>query len=292
MFRSKRSRVKRYRAPRPVPPPKPPRPKRTALRNVYKDLISSDRDQRLEAIKNAMHWYDNLLAYLAFYTVEGEERIRKTRSQLAQLKAKSDAEKRRLSGLNSDKPEKKEMEFVKAIQCYERMTKKFHPPKIGTYLSKFSTVRSKLEKRKHRFSRKFEDFLELLDKAIRPKNYEGKRISLRVDKITSDYRVSSEGDITFDRKFLDEAKRISRKQGLLPGLTKLLPAFTEAAAVTMEKDGDGHRTGRYVIHGSKRHEALLDIWSNLTHYCLTDKSPKRLIRRPKLHQSTESTVAA
>jgi hypothetical protein len=60
--RIKKTRVKRYRPPKPIPPPQPPRPKRGNLKHIYKDLISSDRDQRVEVLVKAMHWYEELMA--------------------------------------------------------------------------------------------------------------------------------------------------------------------------------------------------------------------------------------
>ena len=279
--RIKKARVKRWKEPKPVPPPRPPRPKRSSLKHIYNELISTDRDQRLESLKKSMHWYETLQAYLAFHS----------EFTLRQKKYKSDAEKHRLKGLNSDKGETKELQYIAAIKCYEAMGRRYHVPKIGAYLSKYAHVRSKLQKRKNRYVRKFEEFLELLSKVLRPKNYYGKSIELHVDKITSNYRVSSNGNITFDRKFLDQAKSTTRTDGLLPGLLDLLPVFSEAAATTMEEDVHGHRTGRYVTHGSKRHAALLLMLENLTDYCLHHDRP-RIIRRHKLRRSAETTVAA
>src|ERR1700722_2685715 len=270
--RIKKTRVKRWRAPKPVPPPKPPRPKRSTLKNIYKDLISSDSDQRLEGLKKAMHWYEELQAYLAY----------NSELTLNQKKAKAAAERHRLIGLNFDKTKTKESQYILAIKEYEKLGKKYNPPKIGVFISKYSHVRSKLEQRKNRLTRKFGEFLELVDNAVKPVNYDGTRIQLRVNKISSEYRVDSEGNITFDRKFLDAAKATSRSHGLLPGLNYLWDALTEAAAVRMEQDVEGHRTGRYVIHGSKRYQAMKTMMHNLLVYQNSDKNPKRLIRRHKL----------
>jgi hypothetical protein len=273
----KKPRVKRWKAPQPVPPPKPPRPKRSSLKHVYKDLISTNRDQRLEALKKAMHWYEALEAYLAYESA----------LTVHQLKAKSEAEKHRLKGLNSDKFESKEKEYIAAIQQYEKMGRKYGAPKIGVFLSKYSHVRSKLEKRRNRYYHKFQEFLELLNNVLRPRNSAGDRLDLpRVDKISAHYRVNSQGNLTFDRKFLEFAKRVSRTHGLLPGLLTVFPAFTEAAATTMEVDVMGHRTGRYELNNARRYNALLEMLQNLVKYCLTDNA-KRLIRKPKLHRSAE-----
>jgi hypothetical protein len=277
--RIKKVRVKRWREPKPVPPPRPPRPKRSSLKHMYNELISTDRDQRLEALKKAMHWYEGLQAYLVFHS----------EFTLHQKKAKSEAEKHRLKGLNSDKSETKELHYIAAIKSYESMGRRYHVPKLGTYLSKYTHVRSKLLKRKNRFVHKFGEFLELLGTVLRPKNYDDKRIELRVDKLTSKYRVDSEGNITFDRKFLDFARRVTRTDGMLPGLLDILPVLTEAAATRMETDSHGHRTGRYVISGTKRHAALLLMLENLTDYCLHHDRP-RIIRRHK--EKVHAKIAA
>jgi hypothetical protein len=268
--RLKKRRVKRWKAPKPVPPPQPPRPKRTQLRNIYKNLIASSRDERLESLKKAMHWYEGLQAYLAYEAV----------FTFHQKKAKAAAEKYRLKGLNSDKSEIKEQSYIAAINEYEKMGRKYHPPKLGAYLSKYSRKRSKLVTRKRRFDKKYSEILSIMDKALRPVNVEHTRITLNVDKLTSNYRIDSEGNVTFDRKFLDMTRKTVRTNGLFPGVLDVLPILTEAAATTMEKDGQGHRTGRYVVSGTKRHQALLLMLEHLRDYCMYhDRS--RIIRRHK-----------
>jgi hypothetical protein len=279
--RLKKTRVKRWRAPKPVPPPKPPRPKRTQLKHIYSKLVSSSRDERLEALKKAMHWYEGLQAYLAY------------NSELTfhQKKAKAAAEKLRLTGLNSDKDTTKELSYIAAIKSYEKMGLQYHVPKIGAYLSKYSHKRAQLVKRKSRYDKKFKEFLSLVDYVLRPVNYEDKRIELHVDKISSKYRIDSVGNITFDRKFLDNVKRASRTSGLLPGVQLLFPALSDAASTIPEVDGDGHRTGRFRTHGSHRYISVLTMLDNLIKYQLNDKKPKRLIRH-SLALVHRKTVAA
>lgn len=270
----KKPRIKKVRKPRPVPPPKPPRPRRSQLRRIYGELITTDRDQRVEALKKAMHWYEELLAYLAYYK----------EWTIKQRKQEDEAVKHRLVATNSNQDEVKEVRFTKAIQCYEKMTRRFpNTPKVGAFLSKYSRVRSQLERRKRRLVTKFGEYLELVDKVLQPKNYKGIRITLRVDKLhrKTEYSINSEGHVTFDRKFLDESRRLARKHGMLPGLMKLFPVLTEAAGLTMEVDADGHRTGRYVVHGSKRHSSLLEMLQHLVQYQLLSELPKKLIRRHK-----------
>jgi hypothetical protein len=267
--RIKKARVKRWRAPKPIPPPKPPRPKRTQLKHIYHGLVTTSRDERLEILKKAMHWYESLQAYLAY------------NSELSfhQKKAKAAAEKLRLTGLNSDKDTTKELSYIAAIKFYEKMGQKYHVPKIGAYLSKYSRKRAGLVKRKNKYSKKFEEFLSLADTVLRPVNYDDKRIELHVDRIRSDYRIDSVGNITFDRRYLDKAKRASRTNGLLLGFYYLFEALTRAAATTPEVDGDGHRTGRFITHGSRRYKSLMDMIDNLISYQLNHKNPKRLVRR-------------
>lgn len=281
----KKTRVKRWKAPKPVPPPKPPRPKRMQLRHIYHSLITSSRDERIEALKKAMHWYEGLQAYLSY----------NKELSFHQKKAKAAAEKLRLTGLNSDKGTTKELSYIAAIKFYEKMGQTYHVPKIGSYLSKYSRVRSKLQKRRHRYDKKFSEFLSLVDSVLKPVNYEGKRIELHVDRISSarvDYRIDSEGNITFSHKFMDFVKRLARTNGLLQALQHMWASLTEAAATSVEVDGDGHRTGRVVVHGSRRYKAMLEMMNNLVSYQLNDKKPKRLIRRHGLIRSSEVTEAA
>ncbi len=256
----KKPRVKRVKPPRPVPPPVPPRPRRSVLKSIYKHLISSSVDQRLEALKKACHWYDVLQAYLAY---ERERSVAQKQYMDAAIKA-------RLEAINTSKSEHKEKHFVEAIQNYEKMTRRYKAPKIGAFLSKYSHLRHELDGRKRKYANKFQEFLAIVDDALRPVNYEGTRIVMHVDKLLSNYRIDSEGNVTFDRKFVEQAKRIARKQGLLPGLESLLPVLSEAAAQTVEVDAEGYRTGRFVVHGSRRHKALLDMISSFIQYVQKD----------------------
>lgn len=270
------TRIKKFRARRPkqpkvIPPPKPPRPRISKLRKIYHDLISSSVDQRVETLKKAAHWYEEAIAYVSYFQAWN----------LSQKRALVRAHSCRLIVLRSDKDTTKEEKLIEAIRAYESVIRKLRPPKINLYLSKYSKLRSVLEKRKRKFNKKFGMFIDTVDSVFKPVNYAGIRIKLYVDKLSNKYRISSEGNITFDRKFLDAARREARKKGFLVGSLLILPALAEAAGMTMERDSAGHRTGRYRISNTHRVKAWEDMMNNLAQRCLTDKSI-RLVRRQKV----------
>jgi hypothetical protein len=278
--RIKKHRVKRVNQPLPVAPPVPPRPRRTLLRRIYRNLLSSDRNERVETLIKAMHWYEELLAYLIY----------QKKWTIAQQRAEVAADKARIKGLRSDKDSVKEEVYLAAIQAYEKMTRSYHAPKIGSYTSKYSRVRSKLEKRRRKYGRKYNDFLELVEKILRPINNEERRIHLHVDKLSSNFKISPEGDVTFNRRFLDTARRATRKYGLLSGMFVLFPALTQAASQTMETDSKHFRTGRYVINYDRRYGILQRFLDQIVDYSLSADNPKPLCIRTT-RQSDESTSA-
>lgn len=271
--RSRRQRVKRVRPPKPIAPPKPERPRRSKLRIIYRDLITTDTDQRVGSLSAAMAWYDTVVVYLSFK--------QEWKLSIPQLREKNAAERSRTAGITSSEPQIKEESFLKAIKSYEKMATVFKPPLISKYLSKLRSTRKKLETRKINLVNKFGEFIDTLDKVLLPKNYEGKRIELRVDKIRAAHRIDSEGNITFDRKVVDNMRRISRKYGLLSGIIQVLPVMSEAAARMPELDGKGFKTGRMVISNSKRYNAVLEMVSAVHRYYMNKESPRKLVRRPK-----------
>lgn len=279
--RIKKHRVKRVKPPRPIPPPVPPRPKRSDLKSIYRGLITTNKSQRVDTLVKAMHWYEELIAYLRY----------KAKFTLAQDRAEAAAEKYRLSGQRSNKDEHKEEAYKEAIRSYEKLSRKYHVPKLGTYASKFSHVRFKIEKSHRRMAHKFTDYLNLIDDALRPVNIEGLRLHLSVDKLRSDYIISPTGNVTFNRKFLEESRRTSRELGLLPGFKMLFPALTQAASQTMEVDAKHFRTGRYVISPERRYTALCNMIENLIRYYVAADAPKKLVRRVP-RESDEKTSAA
>jgi hypothetical protein len=271
--KSRRQKVKRVKPPRPVPPPKPPRPRSNVLRKIYRNLITSDLDQRVDALSKAMHWYDTVQTYLN-HKQEGKWTI-------PQLRARYAAERSRTTGIDSSVPAIKEKVYLKTIRSFEKAFKVFKPPSITRYLSKLKTTRGRLEKRKNRLANKYGEFLGLLEKVVAPKNSEDKRIELRVDRIKSQYRIDSEGNITLDRKLVELMRRNSRKFGLFTPINQILPILSEAAGRMPEIDSQGFKTGRMLISWKKRHNALLEISNTVNRYFTTKDSSRKLIRRPR-----------
>jgi hypothetical protein len=138
-----------------------------------------------------------------------------------------------------------------------------------------------LKERKAKLKDRYGAFLDLINQALQPKNADGKRIELRVDRISAAYRISSEGDITFDRKVVQNLRRLSRKQGILSGIVQMLPVLSEAASRVPETDPQGALTGRQIIQHKKRYIAVLEMLNCLNDYSLSEQGPRKLVRKPK-----------
>lgn len=275
----KKPRAKKVRAPKPVPPPKPSRPKRSELRTYYKDLLSADRDTRIDALAKGMAWYDRLLAY-SIYKQEGKWRTN-------QLREKSAAERDRGVGIASNDSKKKEIEFLSSIQHYEKIVPDFKPPLLKKVLTKFNKDKPKLEARKKKLANKFGEFLDLIKEMLKPFNSDEKQIDLYVDKLKAEYRISSEGNLTLDRTLVGNVRTLSRKCGVFPAIIQLLPFLSEAAARMPELDAQHHKTGRTVISNSKRYRSVLVMLNNLLNYYQKTETSKKLIRRVKKEKINE-----
>ena len=269
----KKPRAKRVKPPKPIPAPKPVRPKRSELRSIYRELLSADRDQRVDALAKAMAWYDKCLVYVR-YKQEGEW----TTKQLRELNA---AERDRAAGLKSDASIKKEIEFTSAVQHYEKIVPVFKVPVIKKFLDRLNRDKPKLETRKRKLGNKFGEFLTLMETVLKPKNADEKPIRLHVDKLSANFRISSEGDITFDRKVVGNLRTISRRQGLLVGVLQLLPVLSEAASRIPELDAQQHKTGKTLISNGKRYRSVLVMLNNLFSYYMHTDNPRKLVRRIK-----------
>lgn len=269
----KKPRAKKVKPPAPIKPAKPARPKRTELRKIYKELLSADRDQRVTALAQAMSWYDKCLVYVHYK--------QEWKWTTAQLREKNRGEKARASGIASNDSKKKELEFTETLKAFEKVAKDIKPPSILKVLSKLNKEKPKLEARKKKLHNKFGEFLQLISTALNPKNADEKSISLYADKLTSNFRISSEGNVTLDRKFLGGIRSTTRKQGLLAGTIQLLPVLSEAGARIPEVDRENHKTGKVVMSYANRYRAVMSMIENLFQYAIKTENPKKLVRRIK-----------
>lgn len=268
----KKPRMKRVKKPAPVPPPKPERPRRSELKSIYRDLLSSDVEQRVNTLARAMEWYDHCQAYVLHK--------QKGTLTLPQKKQKNAALKLRHAGIITLKSEIKEENFIKTIKYYEKMVLSYKPPLISKYLRRFSKEKKKLTRRKDKLSHQFKDFISLIKKSLNPKNSVGKEISIKVDKLSVSWRIDAEGNVTFDRKLLYAIKKDIRRHGLLAGVLQLLPVLSECAARTVELDNRNVPTGKIIVSNRLKYNAVMDMLDGFLKYCIHEPV-KRLVRKPK-----------
>lgn len=271
--------MKRVRPPKPIEAPKPERPRRSILKSIYKDLISSDSEQRVETLRRAIGWYDQCVVYVG-YPIDHEW-------PKPQLKLKLAAERVRTAGISSVNNNTKEESFTTAIKSYEKLVNGFKPPLINNYLKRLRHDQIKLDVRKKKLTKRYGEFLDLLKQMLNPKNVNGHGISLRVDRISTEYRIDTYGNIIFNHKFVSYLSKLSRKQGMLTAVVEIFPMLMEAAGRMEEKDDAGRKTGRVLVSNAKCRASVKPMLTKLNQYYLSGNPLRKLVRRPRVKRRVQ-----
>lgn len=284
----KKPRAKKVKPPQAVIPEKPERPRRAELKKIYREMLTTDIDQRVGTLAQAMNWYERCIEYVKYKSAEKKAKRYKERRKwhevtnpwtLPQLKLLNALYAARTQGNNTLKSETKLEKYILAIEISEKITVMFKPPLLRVVLRRYEKDKSKLEERHKRFKNRFGEFLELMRTALKPLNTDGKPILLRVDKIKDQFRIDAEGNVTFDRKEVSNYRKMLRRRGMLPVILQMLPMLEDAAARFSEVDPHGHKTGRTVTSQKKARMAGHRMLFNLVQYQMLDPKPKKLVRR-------------
>ena len=269
----KRPKLKRYKKPKPIAPPKPHRPKRGDLRKIFRDYISHDASQRINALARAMSWYDTVQVYIGYK--------QKGKLTTTQLRHKNKAENYRLLGIKVSNSRKKEERYVTAVAEYELMAKVYKPPRFRMYNRKLKKNQKTFSSRHERMKDKYGKFLKMFEVAMAPTSVSGSSIKLKIDKLSSPYWIGSDGNVTFDRKLIASQKKLGRKKGLLSVLINLLPVLSDASSRIPEMDDRGHPTGRITSNYQLRYLAVLTMLNKFNQFCQQSDAPKTIVHRNK-----------
>jgi hypothetical protein len=260
----KKPRAKKVKIPKPIAPPKPDRPKRGDLRHIYKELLTTDIEQRINALSKAMAWYDSVQAYLA-YKNEGKWTLK-------QLRMRNNAERDRGLGVKSNISETKERNYIDTIASYEIMVNGYRPPKLAPILRKLKSSKSSLVIHKKNMTKKHHKFLHLLNDAL--------QVNIGVDRLRSPYVIGN-GTLILDRMVVQNLRRLTRKHGLLSAVESLLPQLSEMVSRFPEVDNQGNKTGRYKIDYNLRYQAVLHLIHSLNQYGMRENAVRSIVRRRK-----------
>lgn len=225
----------------------------------------------------ALVWFDDAWVY-----VKDKQKKVVTKEQ---AKHEDNMLKHRIKGTASNSSSVKETEYLEAIHYYEDLVSGFKPPKIDGFLSVLKQKGDRLQERKEKLKDRYGDFLDLMSRALRPKNSEDKRIELKVDRTNASYRISSEGNVVFDRKLVQHLRHMSRKEGILRGVVLILPILLEARCRTPELDSGGFPTGKYDQRKERWWIAEQEMLNSLIEYSLSEQGPRKLVRKPKPKKS-------
>lgn len=263
----KKPRIKKVKPPKPVPAPKHPRPKRGDLKHIYKELISTSQEQRVNAMAKAMTWYDQVQAYVAYKQDIDYTQVNKHTWTTAQLRAMNHALSHRADGIKAKTLDTKEVKFEHAIKYYEVMGQSYKPPKISTFLRKLKSSKGTLQEHLGNMRKKYKKFILMLQDALDP------GLTLKVDKLASRYRIGRH-DVTIDRKWLAELKKLAHRKGLLSTVIELLPVLSEAMSSTLEE-------GTIDFEWRDRYDATLRLLTNVNNYAQQETAPRTIARRKK-----------
>lgn len=266
-------RSRRVRAPKPPKPPKLKRPATRDLRIIYKGLVTTDQGQRIARLNAALQWYDKqALPYVVFknkgqYTVEQAKQIDK-------------ATKCRLLGMGTHSNQEKETAYRQSIKLYEKVCIELAPPALDPFYTDLDQKAASLKTKQERLEAKYGTITEMLQKALRPINAEGKEIQIQAGQVQQPYQMDPQrSQFTMRRDLIKALRTKFRREGLLAVVRAVLDPLSRMSAMEAEKDGEGNPTGKYIVLGQKRFDKAMQMLDSLIAYGKLPESPKRMVRK-------------
>lgn len=261
-------RAKDPKAPKQVAPG---RPYARDLRAIYKNLATTDDGQRLNALAQALHWYDIAIPYVI---------ARHGARTADQAKAWDIAAKCRDRGVSTTFNGEKETAFVTALKRYQKVVSELEPPDLGEYYEELKQNETRLKLRQDKLEERFGNVVDLLNAALKPVNADGKVVEIKVGIVNQSYMMDpARSQLTLHRNMVKELRTMVRVEGLLVVVMELLEPLAKVCIMKPETDSTGQATGRYIA--GEKEQRLMEkklLW-NLIEFCKkSDSAPKRLVK--------------
>lgn len=196
-----------------------------------------------------MHWFNRVMVYFV-----NNKEVKWTTRQLREIHV---ATKCREIGYKSKNDDTKEKEYREAIQHYEIVIQKFKPPSLKKIISKFLKQEKDLTERQSKYQDKYGKFLKLLNNALQP----GPKF--KVHRLDSTYYVHSNGEISFDRKYVDSLRKLARKKGIFSAVLEMIHILVKP------------------YEPENRFDIAYDLLLNFNQYCQRPDGPRTIIKRKK-----------
>jgi hypothetical protein len=235
---------------------------------ILKGYISPDTTQRINALSYALQFYDKALEYCMSRKKVGPD----------QAKTLDRAVKARKLGQQAGTLPEKDTSYRTAVTLYEKVCAFIHPPVASEFFKRFDEKKDVLEKKQTSIGEKFGDFIDLITKALQPKNPEGKVLQIIVTDAQKPFGFDPLiTQVSYDKHEARRVKDKIRREGLLPVAIEEASRLSRAAAYEPAPDG----SGKYVVNSRKMLEAYHSILQTFVIYASTDpQAPKRLAKRP------------
>lgn len=209
------------------PKVKPPaKPKSKELTGAYKKLISGSRQARIQALYEAINWWDVAVKYF----------LSKKPMDANALSTYEKANKARVLGLDTGATEgEKEMALSRCLKLYEKIWAASNGvPEIDPYLQTLNQEQAKLEAKELALQARYTDTLDALNKSFEPLG-----MSFGVQK--SDIARQLDGKrILLSQDLCKVLSNKGRSEGLLSVLFS--EAVTAVKAAAVETDAEGRAT--------------------------------------------------
>lgn len=254
------------------------KPKVRDLKDILSGLITASLSKRIDALAEAMQWYDNAID---FVIKKGQFDPNTT----AKLMEKS--RKTRELGIKTNHPEEKELSFKQTVGIMQKICSMLKPPPVEKYYAKYQSMKGKLETEGENANRKFSRILEIMNQLFPEAG-----IKFSVDPRSSDPRkYDGTGEIIYSKHSMKEMWTLYRQEGVLALAFKEIMFLARAKATVPDGAGGFMRDHKLEI------KAINELHQSIIKYARTDAAPTRLVKHPVIYiapttqqVSTQSTV--
>lgn len=247
------------------------RPDRRELKSIYRGLLSTDVNLRIDSLSKALRWYDQA----RLWARNDPKKSKKVLTENLRLFDKSDGLRQRATNVNNLK--EREVSLKEAVTYCELALDGIVATKpVEMVYEKLAKIEDKLKKKSEKLTAKYQTILTTLQDALRPENKHGKEIALKVSESQEKARTIS-GDVrtmSYSKEHAKGMVEVFRKKGLLP------LAYEEIKQLYIPMGCDMNpQTNQWSADWHACIGAIEKLYKNLIDYVETNpKLGRRLIR--------------
>lgn len=256
---------------------RPPRPKIADLRVIYKKLVTTDEGQQVQAMIDALHWYDQALLYCAY-----KKKLKADAVAAAQTsRGMGIAAKTTVAKLEYYRAALEEMQEA----CYEV----FLTPRVDEVLALGALKSTRLLSKEQKLETKFGRLIEMVKQALNPVNVDGIPVEVDIAYVSDPYVMTPERHrLTLRPDYAGKLMNVLREKGLYSFTLDLLDPLSRICSLAPTLDVQNRPTGLYVFNDSDRLRKQVELLRNLERYIETGQVKQKRERENRHAASTSS----